>query len=334
MKHVFLFAIILLVASAGFFFARPFFFDKTDSRADAPTELATIAATATTKAPREMRALFVGDVMMDRSIRIRAEREQNGYATFFECVAPTFEKYDVVVANLEGSVTDFPSVSRYGKINTPESFQFTMSPEILPVLRAVGIDAVGVANNHIYDFGRKGLEMTRQLVPASGLGYFGDPADEAHASITLLVDDEKGDLTKAPRIHIVTFNEFVGTGAEAFEKTKKELARFADANEPVIVFAHWGNEYVPATERVKEWAHQFIDLGADAVIGHHPHVVQETEYYKGVFIAYSLGNFIFDQYFDAEVRKGAAVELIIRDDEIVESRLLPVSLNENRLPCI
>ncbi len=272
--------------------------------------------------PIETRALFVGDIMMDRSIRIRAEREPNGYTTFFECAAPTFREYDTVVANLEGSVTTFPSVSRYGLIDTPESFRFTMSSDILPVLRDVGIDAVGVDNNHVYDFGRAGLDMTRQLVPASGLVYFGDPADETYMSATL------------PGFHIVTFNEFIGTNDEALAKTLEQIARFAAADEPVVVFAHWGNEYVPATERVKTWARQFIDAGADAVIGHHPHVTQETEYYNGAFIAYSLGNFVFDQYFDAEVRKGGAVELIIRDNAIVEARLLPVTLDEKRRPCI
>ncbi len=275
---------------------------------------------------RDTRLLFVGDIMLDRSLRNRAERESEGYATFFACASSTFSMYDIVVANLEGPVTTFPSVSRHSLINTPESFQFTMSPDILPVLREAGIDAVGVANNHIYDFGRKGLEMTRELVPASGLGYFGDPASDIYKSVTL--------QTEHQAVHLVSFNEFVGTNAEALETTLGEIAQFANSPEPVIVFAHWGNEYVPATDRVKKWARQFIDAGADAVIGHHPHVVQETEYYKGTFIAYSLGNFVFDQYFDAEVRKGGAAELVIRDGRISESRLLPVTLDEKRRPCI
>lgn len=275
---------------------------------------------------RDTRLLFVGDIMLDRSLRNRAEREPEGYATFFGCASSTFALYDIVVANLEGPVTTFPSVSRYSLIDTPESFQFTMSPEILPVLRAAGIDAVGVANNHIYDFGRKGLEMTRELVPASGLGYFGDPSSDIYKSVTL--------QTESQSVHLVSFNEFVGTNAETLETTLDEIGQFANSPEPVIVFAHWGNEYVPATDRVKKWARQFIDAGAAAVIGHHPHVVQETEYYNGAFIAYSLGNFVFDQYFNAEVRKGGAAELIMRDNKIVQSRLLPVTLDEKRRPCI
>jgi len=291
----------------------PFFDWSTFTKSEPPT-------------PRETRLLFLGDMMFDRSIRIRAEREPAGYATFFGCVSSTFATYDAVIANLEGPVTTYPSVSRYGLIDTPESFQFTMSPDILPVLREVGVTAVGVANNHIYDFGRKGLEMTRELVPASGLGYFGDPASDLYTSLSL--------QTAHQTVHIVPFNEFIGTNEEAVSKTLAEIAKFSQSGEPAIVFAHWGNEYVPATERVKKWARQFIDAGADAVIGHHPHVTQETEYYNGAFIAYSLGNFIFDQYFDPEVRKGGAAELIIRDGVISASQLLPVSLDEKRRPCI
>jgi poly-gamma-glutamate capsule biosynthesis protein CapA/YwtB (metallophosphatase superfamily) len=91
---------------------------------------------------------------------------------------------------------------------------------------------------------------------------------------------------------------------------------------------------VPAPERVKNWAHVFIDNGADVVVGMHPHVVQETETYKNKFIAYSLGNFLFDQYFSPEVQKGGAVEVILDKNGVLSTGFLNVSLDLERRPCI
>ena len=84
-----------------------------------------------------------------------------------------------------------------------------------------------------------------------------------------------------------------------------------------IVYIHWGDEYEPVHNLEQEQlAKRLIDLGADAIIGHHPHVIQDIGLYKGAPIFYSLGNFIFDQYFSDEVQVGLAVELKIVNNSI------------------
>ena len=83
----------------------------------------------------------------------------------------------------------------------------------------------------------------------------------------------------------------------------------------MVVFSHWGVEYSPAsTDSMKSLAHQFIDAGADLVVGSHPHVIEPMEIYNGKRIYYSLGNFIFDQYFNEDVRNGLGVTVRINKE--------------------
>jgi len=278
----------------------------------------------------QIKVLFVGDIMMGRSIRYKAETV--GYDFYFSCVTPTFQKYDFVVANFESTVTNYPSVSFDKTRADYNNFKFTVEPVALTALKNSGINVVGVDNNHIYDYGKEGVDLTRQNILASGLNYFGDPIDPNYANVRL----EKNGVA----FNLVSFNEFFGSVDKTLKNIAKakgtgDLQNVATFNhEPTIIFAHWGDEYVPTPTRVKNWAHLFIDNGADLIIGMHPHVTQETETYQNKFIAYSLGNFLFDQYFSSEVQKGGAVEIILNKEGIVSTRFLNVSLDEQRRPCI
>ena len=108
--------------------------------------------------------------------------------------------------------------------------------------------------------------------------------------------------------------------AEALETIEQQ-------NEPprtIIVLIHWGTEYsLKSSPAQQSLAHQLIDAGADLIIGHHPHVVQDIEQYNDKLIFYSLGNFIFDQYFSNEVQQGLLVGLEFQDKQLVFD-LLPI----------
>jgi len=277
---------------------------------------------------KQIKILLVGDIMMDRHIRSRSEKL--GYDFYYECAAPTFAKYDFVVANLESSVTNYPSVSFDKTREDYNSFRFTIDPTALIAIKNAGINVLGVDNNHIYDFGKEGIELTRKNILASGLNYFGDPVDLNFSNLRL----EKDDIA----FSLVTFNEFFGSADKTLKNIEKaktlNLEKNNNFEEPIIIFSHWGDEYVPAPERVKNWTRNFIDAGADVIIGMHPHVVQETDTYKEKFIAYSLGNFVFDQYFSPEVQKGGAVEVILNKDGVLSTRFLNVYLDAERRPCI
>ena len=277
---------------------------------------------------KQIRLLLVGDIMMDRYIRSRSEKL--GYGFYYECAAPTFAKYDFVVANLESTVTNYPSVSISKPQEDYNHFKFTIDPAALIAIKNAGINVLGVDNNHIYDFGKEGIELTRKNILASSLNYFGDPIDSSFSNLRL----EKDGIA----FSLVSFNEFFGSAEKTLKNIEKaktlNLEKNNNFEEPIIIFAHWGDEYVPAPERVKNWTRSFIDAGADVIIGMHPHVVQETDTYKEKFISYSLGNFVFDQYFSPEVQKGGAVEVILNKNGILSTRFFNVYLDSERRPCI
>jgi len=282
------------------------------------------------KPEAQVKVLFVGDIMMDRSIRTRAENLS--YSFYFTCASSTFAKYDFVVANLESTVTNYPSVSQ-GKPQTDyDHFRFTIDPKALVAMKQAGINVLGVDNNHIRDFGDEGIEMTRKNILEAGLNYFGDPANENYSNLRL----EKNGLA----FNLVSFNEFFGSQTKTLKNIKKVLNHNVETDptiikdEPIIIFSHWGDEYVETPQRVKDWARNFIEAGADVVIGTHPHVSQGTEIYKDKTIVYSLGNFIFDQYWMEEVRKGQAVEVILNKDGISSTKVFEVFLDKERRPCI
>jgi gamma-polyglutamate biosynthesis protein CapA len=283
------------------------------------------AATSKDLSLNEIKVLFLGDIMMDRFIRKQGEKF--GYDFHFACAAPTFKKYDFVVANFESTVTNYPSVSLDKTLVDYNNFKFTVDPVALTALKNAGINVVGVDNNHIYDHGKQGVDLTRQNILANGLNYFGDPIDQNYSNLRL----EKNGVA----FNLVSFNEFFGSLNKTLKNIEKVKSQsLQNADEPIIIFAHWGDEYVPTPDRVKNWAYLFIDSGADLIIGMHPHVTQETETYQNKFIAYSLGNFLFDQYFSPEVQKGGAVEMILNKDGIVSTRFLNVSLDAEKRPCI
>ena len=233
--------------------------------------------------------------MFDRYIRTVMRQHGNDFP-----LAPlreTFVQADLVVANLEGPITDNNSRSETSLVGARDNYFFTFDPVIATVLRDFHIGVVNIGNNHILNFKEAGAEQTKQFLKEAGVRYFGSPlsGDER-----ILIQDARG-----VKIALVNYNQFVWQGRErAFEdiKTAKEQA------DVVILYTHWGTEYVTALPKTKELAHEFIDVGVDLIIGSHPHVVQEKEVYQGKTIYYSLGNLVFDQYFSLETTQGLLIK--------------------------
>ncbi len=253
---------------------------------------------------KEARVLFVGDSMFDRTIRSHASAQGEDF--LFSCMKDFLASFDVVVANLEGPVTSFDSKS-VGTIPGQEgNTTFTFSPTIPKALFDHNVRVVSLGNNHITDFGREGVEMTRSYLKKASVDYFGDPFDAQKKSTIVSVP--------GATFGIVGYNQFLGV--DTVTQTVDEIERLRDEVDHVIVFSHWGDEYVDANQFQKNSARTFIDAGADVVFGAHPHVIQKREEYKGKTIYYSLGNFIFDQYWDASVRKGLGVEMVTQGGNI------------------
>jgi poly-gamma-glutamate synthesis protein (capsule biosynthesis protein) len=242
--------------------------------------------------------LFGGDVMLDRYIRQKAIA--NGYSIILEDFRELTARADAVVVNLEGPVTNFPSRSIGSAVGSSNNFYFTFEPAVTDFLTEYNITIVNLGNNHIHNFGTEGLEQTYTNLDAAGIKHFGfvGSSEQSSALITTINEITFG---------FVNYNQFQSGG---YEQALADIAAVKSEVDIVVVHPHWGLEYKPiANEVIQTQAHAFIDAGADLVIGAHPHVVQQTDVYKGKTIYYSLGNFVFDQYFEEAVRRGKLVEV-------------------------
>lgn len=254
-------------------------------------------------AAEEIKILFLGDFMFDRNIRQAAEKNGNDF--IFAQIAPWLAENDLVVANLEGPITENRSVSVGSEPGSTNNYFFTFDSSLAETLFNNNIRLVSLGNNHILNFGQAGLEATKQYLNSAGVNYFGEPAGSSSISpnIKSVVKNIKG-----VKIAFVNYNQFIGSAADELKATIEEIKKVKEQADVVILYAHWGIEYDSAPNVViKSLAHSFVEAGADLIIGSHPHVIQGAEEYLGKKIYYSLGNFIFDQYFSQAVKQGLGV---------------------------
>lgn len=248
--------------------------------------------------------LFGGDMMFDRHVRLTAK--DLGYVNLFsDELKQLFAEHDLVIANLEGPITDNPSKSLNTTPGGPNNTVFTFDPEVAQILKQVNIQLVNLGNNHIFDFGLAGANSTLEYLTQAEVGYFGwlgNRSDALKFNKISLITQVK-DFT----LGFVNYNQF---GDQVFNEVLQEIIDLRPQVEYLIVYTHWGIEYAPeANEVIKQQGHQLIEAGADLVIGTHPHVIQPYEDYLHGRIYYSLGNFVFDQYFSPEVTRGQLVQV-------------------------
>jgi poly-gamma-glutamate synthesis protein (capsule biosynthesis protein) len=252
-------------------------------------------------ASSSIKILFVGDMMFDRYIR--TQMKNYGSEHIFGKIQDFLNNYDVVVGNLEGPITNFSSVSEKSAIGSSANFIFTFPENIAKILYEHNIKILNIGNNHILNFGEKGLKQTKEFLKNAGISFFGDPEDD-DKTLSIKLDDIN--------ITFISYNQFIGETKNVQQNVLSDIKKAQKNGMKVVVYAHWGQEYQDSpSEEIKNLAHKFIDAGADVVIGSHPHVIQFNENYKGKMIYYSLGNFVFDQYFSKKTKKGLALEMEI-----------------------
>lgn len=272
--------------------------------------------------PHEAQIVFGGDMLFDRTIRTAIEQKGGDY--IFSCIDPVLSKADLVVANLEGPITDNPSMSQTSVPGDGSNYTFTQPPLTGPLLYKHNIRLVNIGNNHIMNFSREGLLQTKGYLDAAGVQYFGDP-----------------DATEENRVARITINgvdfSFVNWSDWTSDKTDHTVAQVrkeAESGRVVVVYTHWGIEYATTSlPRVQTLAHQFVDAGASIVIGSHPHVVQQHEIYHGKNIYYSLGNFIFDQYWTDAVDHGLLLDVQFTKNGVAALQEIPVVMQHDRRTC-
>lgn len=245
--------------------------------------------------------LFFGDIMLDRNVG--AKIAKNGLPSLLDNLAGQEKRFfmgsDVVSANLEGPVTDggqhYPPVA---------SIDFAFSPVVVGELKKYNFNYFTIANNHLTDQGSQGAEETRKNLKTLAYNFSGC-ADAQVGECSGTVMDING-VKVAMLGFSMVYNKF------DLGEAQKIISDYKNKSDLVIVNIHWGVEYVHEYNTTQSiTAHALADSGADIIIGHHPHVVQGLEIYNNKPIFYSLGNFIFDQYFSADTQVGLSLGLSI-----------------------
>ena len=269
---------------------------------------------------------FTGDVLLDRGVR--AKISADGVESLFSpSVDSLFACSDVVVGNLESPVTP---------IRTPmqKIHMFRGDPECLPVLRRHGFTHLNMANNHSVDQGRSGLLDTRQRVAEAGMVPVGAGAtmDEAARPVLLADTPRKVWMLASLRLALENFAYLPSRPSVSQESLDElvERVRQLRADDPgcyIVVSLHWGGENTmhPLLQQVVD-AHRLIDAGADILVGHHSHTLQDIEWYHGKPIYYSIGNFIFDLRKPQHSKACVVVLRITGNDAVVST--LPVEIND------
>ena len=214
------------------------------------------------------------DENFDYDTSLNAYFESYGKEYFFQNVKSIFEADDLTIANNEGPFTE--SYDREDK-----TFAFKAPASFAGIYSCSSVEAVNTANNHSHDYGEQSFQDTMDALDAEGIVHFG--YDET------AVMDVKG--VKVGLIGIYELNDHL----ERKQQLEDNINKVKDEGaELVIVIFHWGNEKetVPDSNQTT-LGRLAIDLGADLVCGHHPHVLQGVEEYRGKNIVYSLGNFCF-----------------------------------------
>ena len=281
----------------------------------------------------------VGDIMLGRSVG-EAMRER-GLSFPFDAVQPLLAGSDLRVANLELPLTErgVPATKRY---------VFRAPPAAAGALRAAGFTLLSLANNHMMDYGPEGLLDTLAALGQAGIAHAGAGRShgEAHAPAVVTVnglriaflayvnvpdDAGSGFSTRAT----AAGPSAPGVAWGTVEAVRRDVAAARAAADLVIVSVHAGFEYTAMPNAVqRELARAAVDSGAALVLGSHPHVLQGLEFYRGVPIAYSLGNFVFDLDDDDRRQPGlpsvlSAVLRVTLDRSGVRAlRFLPVVIDE------
>ncbi len=269
---------------------------------------------------------FAGDVNLDEKSYPAAKydlEKKNIKGCFSGDLLGEMNNADIMMLNNE-----FAYSTR--GVKTPDkSFTFRANPDRVKILQKMGVDIVSLANNHALDYGRDALLDTFDTLKGADISYIGagDNLTEAKAPVYYTINGKKIAFVAASRV-VFSMNWYATDNSPGMVGTYDpaliiESIKEAKANsEFVVMFVHWGIERKNyPTEYQRSLAQQYIDAGADAVVGCHPHVMQGFEYYKGKPIAYSLGNF----WFNRATEKSALLKLYLSPDGTVKMQLLPAA---------
>ncbi len=282
--------------------------------------------------------VFVGDIMLSRAVGRKIEKENDPRFPFVK-IAEVLRSADFAFGNLEGPISSRGN-------NQGSIYSFRADPRVIEGLKFAGFDVLSLANNHILDWGNSALEDTIRILKENGIQAVGAGMDYAEANTPAIF------AIRDVRLAILAYTTLYpksleakgeGAGISSFDlenaAEKINGLKNSGAADIVVVSLHWGEEYKTApSDTQRAIAHALVDAGAEVIVGHHPHVVQEIEMYspstssrlssRTSWIAYSLGNFVFDQGFSEETMAGLMLKITVRNKgifsvETIKTRISP-----------
>ena len=270
--------------------------------------------------------IFTGDVNLNQPILSNYDSSGlNGVLS--SDLQNILKSADILIINNEFSF------STRGEAMAGKEYTFRVPPSYVSILTEMGVDVAGVANNHALDYGKDAYTDTLSTLHSAGIPTVGggNSYNEAAAPAVLNKNGETFAILATSRV--------IPSGSWNIDNSTPGMLTTYDPNEliaeikkakasynHVLVEVHWGKEYADHPEDYQvDFAHKYIDAGADAVIGMHPHVLQGIEFYKGKPIFYSLGNFMFFK----NTNPLAAVKLNISGDSI-SCHIIPAYANNSK----
>lgn len=266
----------------------------------------------------------LGDILPGRHVAEKMAQHGTDYP--FKKVAPYVKDADIVYGDLECALSN--------RFKPPyDGMRFIAPKSTIKGIKLLGLDVVAVANNHTTDFGLAAFTDTLKLLKENGIEYAGGGYDyeEAH---TPAVREEEGrkfaflaynsiigsiDATpEGPGVAWVSMFPYYPDDPEHIAKVEEDVRRAKKEADFVIASFHWSQEdvYYPSPS-MKNLTYAALGAGADMVLGSHPHTIQPVEYHDGKFIAYSMGNFVFDQMQRDQTREGFFMRFTFKGDTAV-----------------
>jgi poly-gamma-glutamate synthesis protein (capsule biosynthesis protein) len=199
---------------------------------------------------------------------------------------------------------------------------FCGDPKFIPQLSQNKF-ILNLANNHILNYSQSGLEQTKFFLSTKNISFF-----NSHYPETEFIQQN---------FNGIKFG-FLGFDLVSYPKFDQNkiidlIKKYNSQVDWLIVSVHWGNEYQPQAEAWRiNLAHLMIDAGADLIHGHHPHVLQNIEFYQGKPIYYSLGNFIFDQNWSQPTSTSEFIQLTVDKNKIIKTENIPFTIKNNSRP--
>jgi poly-gamma-glutamate synthesis protein (capsule biosynthesis protein) len=275
--------------------------------------------TLSAKEENKWTLVATGDVIPARSVNYKTIVYKD-FTWAWKYIAPILQEGDITVINVESPLlSDCPI--------TNDGFVFCGDKRHIEGLEYAGVDVVTLANNHIGNYGKEGIDETVKLLRSHGM------------DVTGINEDPPIRVINNIRIGFLAYND-VGGKEEGVSWAdigvmEKEIQKLRNNVDVLVVSMSWGEEYTAtASARQKELAHFIIDSGADLIIGNHPHWIQPPEQYSGKYIMYAHGNTIFDQMWSEETKIGVIGKYTFSGLQLIQVEFIPTYIQDYGQPTL